>query len=306
MIDKIENEPEVFVELISVGFVQSNVTMQYGKHTNLKSKINKYFDEFVDVYRDFRYVWYEDKLYVHSDHKYQIEKDIEKLLNKPIKHIGPKIFPIDYSFKYIDSLSAKKKLERKIRRKIREKERKKQKIKKEFFSVVDNIKANKDGYRHIGCFDLEFWEHNMNYILEFGWRIEDYHGEGETVHLIVQDNLNYKNGFYSKNNRFARTDSKIVPLSVAKQKFKEEFLDKIDVLVGHGLSNDYKVLKSNGMNLKMKFLDTTDIGAVMMNKDDKVSLERLLNHLNIRHDDLHNAANDVEFILKAFFELGDL
>jgi hypothetical protein len=295
------------MELISIGFVQNLVTNQYGKHKNLRIKIDKYFAQFVDRYNDFNYVWHDKKPYIEAKHEDQIKKDIEKMLNKQIQHFRPKEFPPEFNPRFIDAVSVKRKITRKINRKRRLQENRKRKIRNNFNKVVNGIKQFKEGHNYIGSFDLEFWEHNMNHLLEFGWRIEDYYGsEGETVHLIVQENLHYENGVFSKNNRFARKDSQIVPLKVALKRFKEEFVDKIDILVGHGLSNDFKVLKINGMNLQMDYLDTSDIGGVMMNQNDKVSLERLLDHLKIKHDDLHNAANDVEFILKAFFNLGDL
>lgn len=294
------------MDLVSVGYIQSVALYQYNKYPAIREKINAFFEKFLEKYVDFRYVWFETRLYVEAIHLETIKMDLEKHLNKPLGKMSYKSFPPEYRFKFIDSIAAKKKVDKKALKKQLEKDKKREKITSKFDEVVQNIKSRNDGFRYIGCFDLEFWEHDMNILLEFGWRIEDYHGEGKTTHLIVQDNLNYKNGFYSKNNRFSRKDSKIVPLSVAKQKFKEEFLDKIDVLVGHGLCNDFKVLKLNGMDLNMNYYDTSDIGAALMKKDDKISLEKMLNHLEIKHEDLHNAANDVECILKAFFELGKL
>lgn len=294
------------MELISVSFVQHNVNNQYGKHKTLRGKLNGYFTQFVDKYRDFNYVWFEGKLYVDAKHGWQIKKDIEKLLNKPIRPIYPKNFGPDFHMKFVDALTVKKKIDQKNARKKHELEMKKDGIKKEFFDTIDNIKHEKPGYRYIGAFDLEFWEYDMNILLEFGWSIVDYSGKTFTTHLIVQENLKYENGQFSKNNRFARRDSQTVPLKVAMDRFQTEFLDKTEVLVGHGLTNDFKVLKANGLYLNLPYLDTSDIGAAVMGENDKVSLERLLDYLEIEHDDLHNAANDVEFILKAFFELGDL
>lgn len=295
------------MELISIGYIRHIVDRQYGKFPNIRAKINKYFDNFFEKYSDLKYVWLEDKLYIESYNKNKIKKDIEQLLNKPINKIHSKIISSEVKIKFITSLAAKKKLERKKHIKKKEIEKKNKKIKKQFFSVVDNIKSNKDGFKKIGCFDLEFWENNMNIILEFGWRIEDYaSGKGHTTHLIIQENLNYKNQFYSQNNRFARNDSKMVSLKTAKEKFINEFLSEIDIMVGHGLTNDFKVLQNNGVSLKKRYLDTSDIGSVIMYENEKVSLERLLEYLRIKHVNLHNAANDVECILKAFFEMGDL
>lgn len=294
------------MELISISFVQHNVNNQYGGLKNLKGKINQYFAQFVDRYSDFDYIWSEGKLYIDAKHSWQIKKDIEKLLNKPIRNIQPKIFSNDFKPSRIDSITAKKKVDDKNIRKQNELELKQNQINDKFIKTINSIKNNENGFRYIGAFDLEFWEHDMKLLLEFGWKIIDYSGKSTVTHLIVQENLKYQNGQFSKNNRFARKDSKIVPLQVALKMFKEEFIDKVEVLVGHGLSNDFKVLSYNGIDLNKDYLDTSDIGSVIMNEVDKVSLERLLDYLKIIHDDLHNAANDVEFILKAFFEMGNL
>ena len=294
------------MELISVSFVHHNVINQYGNHKMLRGKINNYFHQFIDKYKDFDYAWVDEKLYIDNKHGWQIKKDIEKLLNKPIKPIYTKIFGSKYNIKFIDVMDVKKKIEQKKIKKDYELEIKHKSIKQEFYNIIDKIKKRENGYRYIGSFDLEFWEHNMNLLLEFGWSIVDYHGKTHTTHLIVQENLKYENGQFSKNNRFARKDSQTVPLKVALRRFKEEFLDKVEVLVGHGLTNDFKVLKLNGLDLNLEYIDTSDIGSVIMGETDKVSLSRLLDYLKIEHDDLHNAANDVEFILKAFFELGNL
>lgn len=294
------------MEYISLNFVQHIITRQYGKQKNLKVKINNYFSSFIDRHHDIEYGWVDQKVYIPANYGWQIKKELEKLLNKSIRDIEPKSFPKDFDIQVLDAVKVKKKIER---RNILNKEKhdaRKKKLKDDFFEVIHNIKENKDGFRCIGAFDLEFWENDMNLILEFGWKIIDYKGEEQTTHLIVQENLKYENGVFSKNNRFARKDSQTVPLKIAMERFQTEFLDKADVFVGHGLENDFKVLKANGMNLELDYIDTADIGAVIMGEDHKVNLGRLLDHLEIKHDDLHNAANDVEYLLEAFFELGDL
>ncbi len=294
------------MELISISFVHHNVINQYGGLKNLKGKINQYFSQFIDKYRDFEYVWFEGKLYIDIKYAWQIKKDIEKLLNKPIRPIHAKKFPNTFMPHTIDAITAKKKVEDRNNKKQQELESKQNEIKLQFSNIISNIKNQVPGYRFIGAFDLEFWEHDMKLLLEFGWKVIDYTGKSTVTHLIVQENLKYQNGKFSKNNRFARKDSQVVPLSVAIKRFKEEFIDVVEVLVGHGLSNDFKVLAHNGLDLQLDYIDTSDIGSIFMKENDKVSLERLLDSLKIEHDDLHNAANDVEFILKAFFEMGDL
>jgi len=294
------------MEYISLNFVQHNVMRQYGKQKALKSKINNYFSTFYDKHYDIPYVWLEGKAYVRGSFGFQLKKELEKTLNKQIKPIFPKLFPEDFVIDEKDSLYIKMKIEEKINH-IKEKaEARKQAIKDKFFLTVKNIKNEVPGFRYIGAFDLEFWENDMDKILEFGWSIIDYKGKTKTTHLIVQENLKYENGIFSKNNRFARKDSQTVPLKIALERFKEEFIESADIIIGHGLENDFKVLETNNYKLDIDYLDTADIGAAMMDKDDKVSLEGLLNYLKIEHENLHNAANDVEYLLKAFWNLGDL
>ena len=294
------------MEYISLNFVQHNVTRQYGKQKIMKSKIKNYFNTFFDKHHDIPYVWLEGKAYVRGSFGFQLKKELEKLLNKQIKPIFPKLFSEEFTIVERDSLFIKNKLEEKIRL-IKEKaEARKQEVKDKFFLTIDNIKKETPGFRYIGAFDLEFWESDMDLILEFGWSIIDYKGETKTTHLIVQENLKYENGIFSKNNRFARKDSQTVPLAITLERFKKEFIEKTDIIIGHGLENDFKVLETNNYKLDIDYLDTADIGAAIMGEDHKVSLERLLDHLKIKHDNLHNAANDVEFLLEAFCSLGDL
>ena len=295
------------MDLISVGFVQNSVMQQYGKHPNLKVKINDFFSHFTDNYTELDYVWYEGKVYVDAKHRDLIKEDIENTLNKQIFPFGSKILPPESVVEVVDNLTIKLKLEERKQKKIKEKEEKKQKIKDDFNSTINNIKRSVEGHQIIGALDLEFWEHNNNVLLEFGWRIEDYKtGKGETVHLVVQENLNRTNTMYSKNNKFSRNDSQIVPLKIAKERFQKEFLGVIELMVGHGLNNDIKVLDANGISISRKYVDTSLIGGVLMNRKNMVSLTHLLKHYKIRHGQLHNAANDVEYTMKAFFEMGDL
>jgi len=293
------------MEYISLSHVQYNVTRQYGKQKHLKIKINNYFNSFVDQHHHIHYAWIDNKVYVQDSFSFQLKKEIEKMLNKQIRPITSKHFSKD-SIILRDFLFIKERIDRKNRIKKEQLELRKNGIQTEFFSTVDNIKSNQKGFRFIGAFDLEFWEQNMDYLLEFGWSIIDYKGRTTTTHLIVQENLKYENGIFSKNNRYARKDSQTLPLKLALKKFKTEFIDKVDVLIGHGLDNDFKVLEKNGLKLDLDYLDTADIGSTFMGEDEKVSLERLLTHLDIKFENLHNAANDVEYVLKAFCEMGDL
>ncbi len=294
------------MEFISISHIQSNVIRQYGKQKATKSKINNYFNSFIDRHPDLEYGWVENKVYLFGTFSWQLKKEIEKALNKPIKPIQHKYFSEDFIMPKFNQLEIRKLVQEWIQIKKERTEAKKQKFRDEFFGVVKDIKAERDNSRYIGAFDLEFWEHNTDLILEFGWSIVDYNGETTSVHLLVQENMDYENGTYTKNNRHARTDTQTVPLKIALQRFQTEFLDKTDIIVGHGLESDIKVLGINDFDFSRDYLDTSDIGGAIMDESDKVSLERLLEHLKIDAFNLHNAANDAEYVLDVFFEMGDL
>jgi len=294
------------MEFISLSHIKSNMIRQYGKQKTLKGKINNYFTSFIDRHPDLEYGWLEHKVYLKGNFDWQLKKELEKALNKPVKPIQHKYLPVDFKMQFLTQLEIKIKVKEYEQFKKDKTEAKKQKFKDGFFDAVKAIKEEKENARYIGAFDLEFWEHNTDLILEFGWSIVDYKGETTSVHLLVQENLDYENGTYTKNNRHARTDTITVPLKVALERFQKDFLDKTDIIVGHGLESDIKVLGINNFTFDREYLDTSDIGGAIMDEQDKVSLTRLLDHLNIEAFNLHNAANDAEYVLDVFFEMGDL
>lgn len=294
------------MEFISLSHIKSNMIRQYGKQKALKGKINNYFTSFIDRHPDLEYGWLNHKVYLNGNFDWQLKKEIEKELNKPIKAIQHKYLPDDFVMSIFTQLEIKVKVKDYEQFKKDKAEAKKQKFKDGFFDTVKAIKEGKENARYIGAFDLEFWEHNTDLILEFGWSIVDYKGDTSSAHLLVQENLDHVNGTYTKNNRHARKDTVTVPLKVALDRFKKDFLDKTDIIVGHGLESDLKVLGINNFTFDREYLDTSDIGAAIMDEQDKVSLTRLLEHLDIEAFNLHNAANDAEYVLDTFFEMGDL
>ena len=294
------------MDLVSIGYIQNTAILLYGKYPRIREKIENYFKQFLDTYHDLKYVWYEGRIYVGGEHIDTIKDDLEKAINKPIGAIRAKSFPSEQTFRFYDAIKIKHRLEKRALKKKKEKDEKRNKIIDEFNKVINNLKAGAEGFKTVGCFDLEFWEQDMNKILEFGWKIEDFSGKSKTTHLIIRDNIECENGFYSKNNRFSRTDSEIVSLEVAKRRFQTEFLGKFDILVGHALSNDFRILKLNDMDCEQPYYDTADISTALMKKDNKMSLEKLLIHYNVSYVDLHNAANDVESTMAVFLRMGKM
>jgi len=292
------------MEFISLSYVHNNVLKQYGKHKHLKSKINDYFNSFVDRHQDLKYLWYDSKAYIPSQFGFQLKKEIEKKINKSIRPIYAKIFNESDDLDLKDNIYIKQKIAEK---KQQAKDLADAKREANILKLKDYVRKIKSGeIQFIGSFDLEFWERDMNRILEFGWSIMDYKGNTKTTHIVVQDNLNYENGVFSKNNRYARKDSKTKPLNIAIKEFEDNFINKVGLFIGHGLTNDFKVLKANGVDLDIEYLDTSEIGAALMGVDDTVSIERLLKFLNIESTNLHNAANDAEYVLEAFKAMGEL
>lgn len=294
------------MDLVSIGYIKNVAILQYGKFPSVRNQIENFFTKFLDNYADMKYVWYENRVYVGGEYLDSIVEDLEKFINKPIKNVRAKTFSDEYTFRFVDADTIRKKIEKRLLKKKKEKEDKRTKIINDFYTAVENIKSGKEGFKTVGCFDLEFWEQDMNKILEFGWRIEDFSGNSKTTHLIIRDNIGCKNGFYSKNNRFSRSDSEVVSLKVAKRRFEDEFLGKFDVLVGHALSNDFKVLKLNDMDCVCHYFDTADIAPALLEHDEKISLEKLLKKYNVSYVDLHNAANDVDATLAVFLKMGKL
>ena len=294
------------MEFISISHIHSTVIKQYGKQKALRSKINNYFNSFIDQHSDLEYGWLKHKVYLKDNFGWQLKKELERVLNKPIRPIRYKYLSEGFVMPFYNQIEIRKLVQEWTEVKKERSKAKKQKFRDEFFSVVKDIKEERENSRFIGAFDLEFWEHNTDVILEFGWSIVDYNGATTSTHLLVQENLNCENGTFTKNNRHARSDTQTVPLKIALDRFQKEFLDKTDVIVGHGLESDIKVLDINNFTFDRPYLDTSDIGGAIMDEQDKVSLIRLLDHLKIESSNLHNAANDAEYVLEVFFEMGNL
>ncbi|PVH81219.1 hypothetical protein DL98DRAFT_587677 [Cadophora sp. DSE1049] len=78
------------------------------------------------------------------------------------------------------------------------------------------------------------------------------------------------------------------------------------VLIGHGIHTDTKLLLSAGLDIThlptvIKTLDTQTLSKPILGKNYSLSL--LLQALKIPHKNLHSAANDANFTLKAFIML---
>ena len=113
------------MEFISLSFVQHNISRQYGRKGNLKGKINNYFGSFVDQHPHLQYGWVDGKVYVEGAFGWKMKKELEKLINKPVKDIRPKQFPADFEMPIFDNTTIKKKIENKIRKRKEALERKK-------------------------------------------------------------------------------------------------------------------------------------------------------------------------------------
>lgn len=168
------------------------------------------------------------------------------------------------------------------------------------------------------CIDVEAYEFNQQTITEIGIAIYDPSSQQgalfpnvKTIHIIVEEFQNKRNGKYVEDNKdkFLAGKSLVLPLNEAV-KFVNLLVyhyfewiptsqDLGCVLVGHDLRGDVAWFKKIGINFpeNLQQLDTQKIWSATHGTTAGTSLSRLLRFLDIPHTYLHNAANDAYYTL---------
>lgn len=146
------------------------------------------------------------------------------------------------------------------------------------------------------CIDVEAFEFKQSKLLEIGIAYKDNAGNITAEHLIIADNLKYKNGKYVPNNRdhFLFGQSRTVTLQEAIARV-ELVLSDADCLVGHSVKDDIDFLRKHlsAIQVPEKVADTAYLGRCVLEQEKRTpSLGDLMNHYQITCDKLHNAGND--------------
>jgi len=155
------------------------------------------------------------------------------------------------------------------------------------------------------CIDIENYERNQKLTTEIGMSIFTRHQEPVTRHFIISEYIDLYNGRFVEDNKmnFNFGTSEIVSLKDATNIVKNE-LSLGDTLLGHGMSEDIKVLNRLGIDIPTK-LDTQVLFKLLLNENKTVSLGNVLKHFDINGRNLHNAGNDSHYTSYAFAHLAN-
>lgn len=157
--------------------------------------------------------------------------------------------------------------------------------------------------------DVEAFEFSQNKLLEIGYSIlQD--GKIETKHLIILDNLKYKNKKFVPNNRdnFLFGTSRRVTLKHAIQILKADLEIEPYHLVGHSLLGDIKWLKDIGITVRNQLVsfDTSFVCLAVYKPNNRTaSLAELCTFCDVETSFTHNAGNDAYFTIQALMKLCD-
>lgn len=173
---------------------------------------------------------------------------------------------------------------------------------KDLKSIINLFEKYQDIFfnKKVLCFDIEAYEDDQSKLTEFG--ITSLNNlQINTSHLIIEENIDLRNGKYVEDNKdnFLFGKSKIVSLDNAINELILN-LKNSELIVGHGISNDFKFLNkvSNGKIKREDFeiLDSLKLSKALNNNG--LGLKKMLEHLNIEYSCLHNAGNDAHFNVK--------
>ncbi|CAG8583030.1 2833_t:CDS:2 [Diversispora eburnea] len=164
--------------------------------------------------------------------------------------------------------------------------------------------------------DIESYEKDHSCILEVGWSM--YNSKTDLYmdrHFCVNENKHLRNGQYvpDMKNRFnfGKTiweDQKTIADEFVKDLTSDDVKGYV-VIVGHGVNMDINYLETMGVKINDLIeddfqFDTAEMNAARIGKpNERISLGRLLDLLDIENYSLHNAGNDAHYSLLLFFEL---
>lgn len=169
-------------------------------------------------------------------------------------------------------------------------------------SIINLFEKHQETFfnKKVLCFDIEAYEDNQSKLTEFG--ITSLNNlQINTSHLIIEEHIDLRNGKYVEDNKdnFLFGKSKIISLDNAIKELLLN-LNNSDLIIGHGISNDFKYLNkvSNGAIKRENFevLDSFKLSKAL--NYNGLGLKKMLDNLNIEYSCLHNAGNDAHFNVK--------
>lgn len=164
-------------------------------------------------------------------------------------------------------------------------------------SVMKNISDCLNGNKNYIIFDVEALETDQKIMLELGI-LEVKNGQSYIEHYIIEENLDLRNGRYVPDNKdnFNFGESKLITECAALSLLKSK-LENTDFIIGHDISQDFKMLSKFGMKDRFSnLIDTATFSKTIDHyegiKPQKKSIKNCLNFFNENHENLHNAGND--------------
>lgn len=172
------------------------------------------------------------------------------------------------------------------------------------YSKLDkNIFENKT----ILCLDIEVQPHKGCQMTEFGFVFLK-NGVPEFKHYLIQEFKNLKLDSKSCPNyqtKYLFGNSEYVTMYKAKR-ILEYYMKLTNIFVAHSAYSENHYLRNIGISVADHVdmvLDTQVFHKAITNEINPVSLENMLNHLNIEHKYLHNSGNDASYTFFALMKM---
>ncbi|GAA5902875.1 hypothetical protein JCM5296_006320 [Sporobolomyces johnsonii] len=198
--------------------------------------------------------------------------------------------------------------------------------------------ARREGGATFLALDVEFWEFDQNFLLEFGWTILEYSKDAEgkveerrtNQHVVIKENEHRRNHQFAPDARdhfdFGRTLT--LPLPTLKSLLHALLASLSSTspvfLIFHDPNMDLRALAKLGFDVRREFecdltrvpqreagqggvwvVDTQRLFEGWMERRGRVGLEKACKELEVPTKRLHNAGNDAHYTLDLFERLMD-
>jgi len=280
--DSIDNKYNIFYENNNEIYVGTNINNYLIKYHKLKLGNKPWLPCF-----DFEEITFEERFIIEDGKKVIYENsNFKKNINEKYKNYIKKE-------KTLEERKKDKLLKIKQESKRQEKRENYISSKKELFSSYLT-----EGKKFL-CFDIEKYENNQSKILEIGYVFYDSSKDVyKNKNMIIKENIDLINGKHVPNHKY---DFNYGETIVIEEKLAFEIINKLmdeaDILVGHDIKNDFKVVpnkKDIPVFDTQKTINPSDFGF-----KGQLSLFRIAEGLHLYPEFLHNAGNDAYFTFQS-------